>query len=97
MNEHLHTFLTHIPFVGLAITGQETTLITRLIESAIVGGIVLYGSVNLIGQKIDDLSLRVDRIMVVQDSVSARLRLVENRSAVNKEALFLIRRQKGKR
>ena len=92
MNEHLRQFLSHLPFIGLAIT-HEPVLITRLIESAIVGAIILYGSVQIIGTKLDDVSHDLRRVVVTQSIDASRLRAVERSTAINSEAIRLLLRE----
>lgn len=45
-----------VPFVGLAMQGKggamKSPLITRLLESAIMGGVLLYGTVQVVGNDV---------------------------------------------
>ncbi len=86
MNEHVRIILQHLPFIGLAV-GHETPLFTRLAEAAIIGAIVLYGSVQIIGAKVDALGADFHQVVIEQRVLDSRLRRVERISAVNRGAI----------
>lgn len=99
MSGPLHNLLIHLPYVGLALGGVEskgaTKIIEWVIESAVIGVIVMYGSVQIIGTKLDAVGTQLTRIITVQDADASRLRIVEHNSAVNGNSIrFLLR---GKR
>jgi len=53
-----------IPFIGLAVRAPENIprpLVTRLVEAAIIGGIVLYGSVQINSSRIEDMKSYMDK------------------------------------
>ena len=62
MKEHLNDLVSYIPFVGMAVGHQQHPMITRLIESAIIGGVVLFGTVQVLGERIDNLKLQVTEL-----------------------------------
>ena len=92
MNEHLRQILSHLPFIGLAIT-RDPTLISGLIQATVVGAIMLYGSVQIIGTKLDDVSQDLRRVVVTQSIDASRLRAVERSTAINSEAIRLLLRE----
>ena len=92
MNEHLRQFLSHLPFIGLAIT-RDPILISGLIQATVVGAIMLYGSVQIIGTKLDDMGRDLRRVVVTQSIDASRLRAVERSTAINSEAIRLLLRE----
>lgn len=87
MNEPLRVTLSHLPLVG-AIINARPEIIAAIVASAISGGILLYGSVQILGTKMDDLSAQLHRVMIVQDDQATRLRSVENETAINSTLLL---------
>lgn len=59
-------WLNWIPFVGLAVNGNKTNwhspLVVRLIETVVIGGVILYGTVQVLGSEIDALQRDVNEI-----------------------------------
>ncbi len=92
MNEHLRQFLSHLPFVGLVIT-HDPILISGLIQATVVGAIMLYGSVQIIGTKLDDVGQDLRRVVATQGVDASRLRAVERNTAINSEAIRLLLRE----
>ncbi len=92
MNEHLRQILSHLPFVGLVIT-HDPILISGLIQATVVGAIMLYGSVQIIGTKLDDMSHNLQRVVTTQSIDASRLRTVERNTAINSEAIRLLLRE----
>ena len=96
MGGPLHNLLIHLPYVGLALGGTEskgaTKIIEWVIESMVIGVIVMYGSVQIIGAKLDSMGSQLTRIIAVQDAEATRLRIVEHNSTINGDSIhFLLR------
>lgn len=70
MKENLHDFLQYIPFIGLAL--QDATnnthqpIVIRLIEAAIIGGIVMYGTQQVMAERMDGFE---DRLIEVKQDI----------------------------
>ena len=64
-----------VPFIGLALqpTGGHTPFMTRLIESGIIGAIILFGTVQVLGERIDGLSTVIHSQQASQDKRIERL------------------------
>ena len=63
MKEQLTQLVDWVPFIGLAIGNPEhQPVITRLIEAAIIGVVVMYGTVQATGARIDGLEQRVQEV-----------------------------------
>ena len=92
MNEHVRQFLSHLPFIGLVIT-RDPTLISGLIQATVVGAIMLYGSVQIIGTKLDDMGHDLQLVVATQGVDASRLRAVEHNTAINSEAIQLLLRE----
>ena len=61
--EQLHSLINYIPFIGLmAGKTEHSPIITRLVESAIIGGVLLYGTVQILGNDIDWLKMEIGQI-----------------------------------
>lgn len=73
-----------LPFVGLMMQNNDahnhTTLVTRLIEAAIIGGVVLYGTVQTIGEQLNGIEHRVEQVENKVDGISGLYNQVENNS-----------------
>ena len=92
MNEHVRQILSHLPFIGLVLT-RDPILISGLIQATVVGAIMLYGSVQIIGTKLDDMSHNLQRVVTTQGVDASRLRAVERNTAINSEAIRLLLRE----
>lgn len=73
----------YIPFISLAVGGhKQQPVVTRLIESAIIGGVALFGTVQVLGERIDNLKAQVTELRteqrVMQDTM-ADLRVIQAR------------------
>ncbi|MDP1586316.1 MAG: hypothetical protein Q8M07_01110 [Prosthecobacter sp.] len=67
MKEFASDVAQYIPFIGLAVGGhQQQPIVTRLIESAIIGGVVLFGTVQVLGERIDHLKNQVTELRTEQ-------------------------------
>ncbi len=66
----------HIPFTG-------SSWFSKLIEYAVIGGVILFGSVQVLGSKIDGLSIQLTQVEHAIIRQDARIRVVEQESAVN--------------
>lgn len=62
--DHLNSFTSYIPFIGLMVgkAQQQSPIVTRLIESAIIGAVLLYGTVQILGNDIDWLKKEMSQI-----------------------------------
>lgn len=60
----IDNILWHIPFIGLMVNSDHSPIITRLIEAVIIGGVVMYGTVKVLGARVDHVSARLDRVQV---------------------------------
>lgn len=61
--------IQYIPFIGLAVQGaqhQQNPAITRLLEAAIIGAVTMYGTVQVIGAKVELLSIQVNELKADQ-------------------------------
>ena len=59
MYESLIKVIDYIPFFGLAVgnnTAGTTPIVTRLIEAAIIGAVIMYGTVQVLGERIDNIA-----------------------------------------
>lgn len=70
--DSINAALHALPFVGL-ITGKAagSPLITRLLEAAIIGGVLLFGVVESVGTDIEWLKARV-QVIESQQNVMMR-------------------------
>jgi len=73
----------NLPFVGLVLGNEHAPIIAKLIEYAVIGGVILFGTVQVLGNKIDDVGAQMNRVEQVLISQDARLRAVEREAAVN--------------
>ena len=68
-----------VPFIGLMVKPPNGvisgSLITRLLEAAVIGGVVMWGTVQVLGTDIDWLKKQVSEINYKQD---ARIERLEN-------------------
>lgn len=62
--------IQYIPFVGLAVQGVQqhasNPAVTRLMEAAIIGAVTMYGTVQVIGAKVEVLSAQVTELKADQ-------------------------------
>ena len=61
----LHDFLQYIPFVSLATSDpayHHPPLITRLLEAAIIGGVIMFGTVEQLGTRLSRLETEVNQM-----------------------------------
>ena len=56
-HEFIYHLLPYLPFIGAAVVGSNTfnfgTLISRILETAIIGAVVLYANVQTINTKLE--------------------------------------------
>jgi hypothetical protein len=66
MKEQLAHFAHFIPFVGLALSSDTNhqPVVTRLIEAGIIGAVVMYGTVQVLGERINNLESRVQELSI---------------------------------
>ena len=83
MNEPLRNVLIHLPLIGMVMDHQAKGLVRDLVGAVIIGGIMMYGSVQILGTKIDDLSQEIHQVVATQSDQGTRLRAVERDVAVN--------------
>lgn len=55
MEDKLHKIPEYLPFISL-VNGTHTPLVTRLVEAAILGGVITWGTVQVLGERIDNLA-----------------------------------------
>ena len=58
-----------------------------LVEAAIIGAILLFGNVSVIGSRLDSISAKITRVQTQLSVFDARIRSVEKLSAVNAQRL----------
>ena len=75
--------------------GMSAHIIEWVVETIVIGIVVMYGSVQIIGTKLDDMGAQLTRIIVVQDANATRLRSVERISAVNSDSIHFLFRGKN--
>jgi len=79
--------IDNLPFVGLVLGNEHAPIIAKLIEYAVIGGVILFGTVQVLGNKIDDVGAQMNQVERVLISQDARLRAVEREAAVNSQRL----------
>lgn len=59
-----HSILNALPFIGMALSSGEGQgrVFTRLVEAAIIGGVVTWGTVQVLGADIDWLKQSVTEL-----------------------------------
>lgn len=67
-----------VPFVGLMVkptpeNAQTWALITRLLEAAIIGGVVMWGTVKVLSNDIDWIKRQITEVNTKQDARIDRL------------------------
>ena len=72
-----------IPFVS----SNGAVSVKGILESVIIAGIILFGTVQTLGAKINDLSVQLTRVENTLKAQDARLRVVERRVSVNIQRL----------
>lgn len=83
--DQLREVMQWIPFVGLmnrnAAKGSESMwshpLTVRLIEAAIIGGVVLYGTVQATEQKLNHIGEQLHQVRAEVKEIRQQLRLAE--------------------
>ena len=78
--KHLIPF---IPFLG--VTGNVS--VKSVLESVIIAGIVLFGTVQVLGTKIDGLNSQLARIENTIISQDVQIRVIDRRSEANLQQL----------
>jgi len=71
--------MQYVPFVGLAVQGAQhhssSPAVTRLMEAAIIGAVTMYGTVQVIGTKVDVLHIQVQELKAdqkkMQDTITS--------------------------
>lgn len=71
--------LQYVPFIGLAVQGAQShaanPAVTRLAEAAIIGAVTMYGTVQVIGTKVDVLQAQVHEVKTdqkkMQDTITS--------------------------
>ena len=79
MNEHLRILLQHLPIIGMILERQTAGLVRDLIGAAIIGGIMLYGTVNVLDSRLNDLRGEVHQVIVLQQRNEIRLETLDRR------------------
>ncbi len=66
--KHIPDFINMIPFIGMVTGGKEPPpLLTKLFEAAILGGVVMYGTVSLNGKDIEWIKREINEIQDKQN------------------------------
>ena len=62
--DQINSFLHYIPFVGLMAgkAQQHSPIVTRLVEAGIIGAVLLYGTVQILGTDIDWLKKEMQQM-----------------------------------
>ncbi len=84
----LNIFPEHTPLIGLVVSKMKSPFIAQLIVAIIVGAITLFGTVNVLGTKIDFMSAQLNTIGSVLIRQDNRLRIVERETAINTQSIL---------
>ncbi len=75
--EVLTHILPYLPFVGAAVVGNNTfnfgTLISRILETAIIGAIVLYANVQTINTKLESARTDISECVTEHKNTSSKI------------------------
>ncbi len=77
----------NLPFIGLVMGNEHAPIVTKLIEYFVIGGVILFGTIQVLGTKIDDINIQMNKVEKVLVSQDVRIRVVERESAVNTSEL----------
>lgn len=76
-HEILYHILPYLPFVGAAVVGVNQfnfgTLISRILETAIIGAIVLYANVQTINTKLESARTDITECVTEHKNTSTKL------------------------
>ena len=56
MTERFIKLVEYLPFIGM-MSGAQTHVATRLVEAGIIGLIIMYGTVSILGERINHLAI----------------------------------------
>ena len=77
------TLIHYIPFLGMAAVGRQeinySTLITRLLEAAIIAGVVMYSNIQVMDTRIGQINNNVSVVNKRADKLDGKIEKLERK------------------
>jgi len=86
IKQFLQHAMPYLPFISAAVVSQKelnvSAFISRVIETAIIGGIIMYANVQVLDSKFKALEKTITKVETSDEKV--RLRVLENERNMSK-------------
>ena len=83
-----------MPLIGLVVSGQEMALARWFLETLIIAGIVLYGTVRVLNSQMGDITTQITRVVAQEQRTDRHMESLDRRVTRNEVRLSDLRRIK---